>query len=890
MTPAHANREVSLWERLFGRQLVGVNCVSQLEERAVSLPAEFVAGSHTLEVSFGLDWPWLLPRFWPPLVSVRVTDENGNLIAPTTEPMLAMRRRHTDVTFVLSSEPPWPRRLCVTVSRAQDGHALERFELCPIDLPSVAREVELLCFETYALQSQQQILTRRFHEQVEQIQFGLQLRLANPNHASFLRQSSAALVLQLESETAAPAQRWRLPACFERGALRWAMQLGAAANLFSGGPGKYRLTVTVGAHPLGELRLDFVPLELLRQYAQARLVQESTFVPAEFSAINHRGVTEPLQVVAEDFRSIDVKVIMECPLPDPLLPELDLPLYLQLTKDARAIQTEQIAITLHSGRNTLQATLRLQASCFAAGTGAYRLELTLCERSLADFTFEHQTRQQLNEARAEAILQSLELTHPRLFVLRDGARVETDHAFATDEAIIPKFTITGQGFDDDVPGIRWRVGLRLVRVDSGTVTKAERLLTARAGANTHEVGRLRPHPERNELAPGWYAYQFWKQETLLTEFRFRILAVAEIAPYTETLVRASLRVESARLFVVACGSHYETSEIPDSTEFIVPEFTLRSSGYNRFLPRWSTELRLALETPAGVQQDWGKLPVLLQAEPLSVNNIQIRLAGTAPSQQPGRYRLLISVAGRELACLPFQVLTEAEVHARIQVTDLTVVTIAKSKQQNTNPATILAGETSSLGITGALTVGLLAPGQATAVTFEIYLDDVCVAQQSAAIALAQRQHAFRLRPVALTSLLPHRVVGTKQLIIAVRVAGQIGRRQAMTLICHERITNFEGQLNVDPSVVSHKRLELFSLCFAHSWTGAPRLDLLKRLPAPMQFFHNRIHGRGPDKRFWIGIPRGQKLLNRLLEIGHTDKDPSPNPFSSQFAKPAFDQI
>ena len=90
--------------------------------------------------------------------------------------------------------------------------------------------------------------------------------------------------------------------------------------------------------------------------------------------------------------------------------------------------------------------------------------------------------------------------------------------------------------------------------------------------------------------------------------------------------------------------------------------------------------------------------------------------------------------------------------------------------------------------------------------------------------------------------------------------------------------------------MSHKGLELFSLCFAHSRAGAAGFDLLPGLPTAIQFSHNGVHGRGPYKRSRIGIPRGQKLRNRLLEIGHTDKYPTPNPFPGQFAKSAFDQI
>jgi hypothetical protein len=81
----------------------------------------------------------------------------------------------------------------------------------------------------------------------------------------------------------------------------------------------------LGTLPLGERRLELVPLETLVQAAQARVQNEATVENTEFSALNHRGVVVPLQVVAEDFSSLNVRVRLDCPLPDPLLPEVDLP-------------------------------------------------------------------------------------------------------------------------------------------------------------------------------------------------------------------------------------------------------------------------------------------------------------------------------------------------------------------------------------------------------------------------------------------------------------------------------------------------------------------------------------------------------------------------------------
>jgi len=48
----------------------------------------------------------------------------------------------------------------------------------------------------------------------------------------------------------------------------------------------------------------------------------------------------------------------------------------------------------------------------------------------------------------------------------------------------------------------------------------------------------------------------------------------------------------------------------------------------------------------------------------------------------------------------------------------------------------------------------------------------------------------------------------------------------------------EGRSTKTPSVVSHKRLELFSLSFSHSGAGASGLDSLQRLFAAVQLLDN----------------------------------------------------
>ena len=182
-----------------------------------------------------------------------------------------------------------------------------------------------------------------------------------------------------------------------------------------------------------------------------------------------------------------------------------------------------------------------------------------------------------------------------------------------------------------------------------------------------------------------------------------------------------------------------------------------------------------------------------------MNSLQVRVAGTTIGRHPGRHQLFISVAGKPLANIPFHVLTMAEVLERIQVSPLTVTVITKSNQRISNPQSLVAGETSALGVSCELTVGVLSPGQSTEVNFELHVDDANAAQKSAAVSLAHRRQSFKLRQVSLATLVPHAATGTKRLTVVVSLAGQTRQRLVTTVTCLHRITNFEGQLNIDPA-------------------------------------------------------------------------------------------
>src|ERR1700739_40342 len=74
------------------------------------------------------------------------------------------------------------------------------------------------------------------------------------------------------------------------------------------------------------------------------------------------------------------------------------------------------------------------------------------------------------------------------------------------------------------------------------------------------------------------------------------------------------------------------------------------------------------------------------------------------------------------------------------------------------------------------------------------------------------------------------------------------------------------------------------------WQGAAGLNLLQSLSTARQFFHDRFHGSGPDKRFGIFIPSREKLSDGFFQITDVEKRTSANTLPRQFTKPAFYQV
>ena len=68
------------------------------------------------------------------------------------------------------------------------------------------------------------------------------------------------------------------------------------------------------------------------------------------------------------------------------------------------------------------------------------------------------------------------------------------------------------------------------------------------------------------------------------------------------------------------------------------------------------------------------------------------------------------------------------------------------------------------------------------------------------------------------------------------------------------------------------------------------MNLFKSAAAPGYFFEDFFHACCPDKGCGVGVPRGKKVCDGLLQILHAAEDAASHSLLVEFGKPAFDQV
>ncbi len=779
--------------RLFGATWTVGPFVSEVQQESVPLSHTLVAGSTCTWVEFGAVRP-LLSFAWPPALraGVRRDGKHEWLDASVEEFTASQGCREFRVRVSIPPDSVAELGQVVVGLWMTEQEEPVAMAVATVVVPGdLVRQFTGWRWTTTGRYQGREATGTQFHDAIEELAFDVTVDVDDGDHRTLLTDHIRHLEIRL-----VPSGSQGRTIVSRQCALRSVRTTVCCSGSLSRedvrnlGAGGYELFVWYADVRLSSQSFQVTRLAL--RTAEVRAAYERSGVAAgiEWRTVDQRGRVQPLDVVAEDFLRIVVAMRIEVPEVERLLGAVEVPLQVLLAsavspKPALSIREE---VALRSGANPVCIELSLDSAWYAAGPGRYHLRLELGNRVVAETAFVHKTRQTLREEKAESIFESLRLLDFRRVARRDGATAEVEEYHEDDASPEVCISIAGEGFDEDHPAIRWRLTLNWRCLESGESTGTQVLLEARAGPNHYSLS-LPPGDGASRLAPGTYELKLRKRSKVLRTAKIRVLSVAELVNRTRTAVLESVRVEGAKLFLLAAGARFESDVVAHSTDFIVPEFRLVASGFNRYVDEVTAEFSLVVQAES-TERVLLQQPIRLRRAGLDVSNVQILFAGTRLSRRRGPVRLCVNVGDREVGHLDFAILGIEEFASRVRVTDLALNATLRDGQVLATPPTLPRDRTISIGPSFTIETDVVAPNVAMAARLVLSQEGQSLAAVSFEIDLGAKRQVRTTRTVPVSGVF----APGRALLVAVEIEGARKASLSVLVLDRQTLTNFEGAL------------------------------------------------------------------------------------------------
>ena len=77
---------------------------------------------------------------------------------------------------------------------------------------------------------------------------------------------------------------------------------------------------------------------------------------------------------------------------------------------------------------------------------------------------------------------------------------------------------------------------------------------------------------------------------------------------------------------------YQSQQVPETCDFLWPEFTLHSDGFNSFVPHLQTTLEIHLQSGGLAAQRLFSMAIVLSSEAMTVAGLAIKVRGSSLGQ------------------------------------------------------------------------------------------------------------------------------------------------------------------------------------------------------------------------------------------------------------------
>ncbi len=260
----------------------------------------------------------------------------------------------------------------------------------------------------------------------------------------------------------------------------------------------------------------------------------------------------------------------------------------------------------------------------------------------------------------------------------------------------------------------------------------------------------------------------------------------------------SARAENRRTWVQS-GGHWRLSDVAvETSDFVIPEFTVPATELSAVLPPLDTTLKLTLET--------GKRRRALEPRPATLGRGATRIKGPPValkslglSSHPGSYRLTASLGGRTVATFNFRVITQRAWLGQVRAGAVEVYGETLDGRVERQIGALRWDKHAAFWPSVRIESGIPAPNTLFKYTGRILLGDRVLQETECFTRLIKTSRRVRLPKFDLASLEPRFRDEHVRLRLSVILGGQEKVSWPIVVLPTSTITNFEGQLNCDPA-------------------------------------------------------------------------------------------
>jgi hypothetical protein len=258
----------------------------------------------------------------------------------------------------------------------------------------------------------------------------------------------------------------------------------------------------------------------------------------------------------------------------------------------------------------------------------------------------------------------------------------------------------------------------------------------------------------------------------------------------------ALRAQDLRLWVCTGNQRHCSGCVPANSDFLLPEFTLPVSPFNAWLPPCETMLSMILVSGT-CRQLLLERPLTLSRRQLTVSGPPLLLQALEPNRLSGPCSLSIALGEREIASFPFRIVSEKQVLQAVRVKQIRLAAQRRNGQTARGVKVLRWEEHQAILPWLQLDVPILAPATRVRCVAAILHGRKMLRSEEFLLPLDRASQLVLLQPLDLVALgLPARDKPTR-LLLTVQLNGEQKTALELVVLPPERLTNFEGQLNID---------------------------------------------------------------------------------------------